>query len=88
MLAAISAPLLTGLVLPTRQPFSTPRGRSVSPRLVAETDQPLREPARNVYGGELECCCADVHGSGIGTGFYRDGFCSNAESLKLLHVSR
>ena len=27
-------------------------------------------------GTELQCCCADVHGSGIGTGFYRDGFCS------------
>ena len=36
----------------------------------------LKEPARNVIGGELQCCCADVHGSGIGTGFYRDGFCS------------
>ena len=37
---------------------------------------PLREPARNVIGTPLQCCCADVHGSGIGTGFYRDGFCS------------
>ena len=27
-------------------------------------------------GTELQCCCADVHGSGIGTGFYRNGFCS------------
>ena len=36
----------------------------------------LKEPARNVIGTELQCCCADVHGSGIGTGFYRDGFCS------------
>ena len=40
------------------------------------TEQPMREPARNVIGTELLCCCADVHGSGIGTGFYRDGFCS------------
>jgi len=31
---------------------------------------------RNVLGGDLECCCADVGGSGIGTGFYRDGHCS------------
>eukprot|EP00793_Prasinoderma_coloniale_P004802 PRCOL_00000563-RA len=31
---------------------------------------------RNVLGGELECCCANVRGTGIGTGFYRDGFCS------------
>lgn len=35
-----------------------------------------KEPARNVIGGDLQCCCSDVHGSGIGTGFYRDGFCS------------
>jgi hypothetical protein len=31
---------------------------------------------RNVLGGDLACCCADVGGSGIGTGFYRDGHCS------------
>jgi uncharacterized protein (DUF2237 family) len=37
---------------------------------------PPPQPARNVIGTELQCCCADVHGSGIGTGFYRDGFCS------------
>ena len=67
-------PVLPALLLPARQPSA--RSRCGSPQLVAETDQPLREPARNVYGGELECCCADVHGSGIGTGFYRDGFCS------------
>ena len=35
-----------------------------------------REPARNVLGTELKCCCADVSDTGIGTGFYRDGFCS------------
>lgn len=43
-----------------------------------------REPAdgpgvnvpRNVLGGELSCCCSDVRGTGIGTGFYRDGYCS------------
>ena len=34
------------------------------------------ELPRNVLGGDLDCCCADVGGSGIGTGFYRDGFCS------------
>ena len=33
-------------------------------------------PALNVLGATLECCCADVGGSGIGTGFYRDGHCS------------
>ena len=39
-------------------------------------EEPAREPARNVLGTALSCCCADVHGSGIGTGFYRDGYCS------------
>ena len=33
-------------------------------------------PSRNVLGAALECCCSDVRGSGIGTGFYRDGHCS------------
>jgi len=33
-------------------------------------------PALNVLGTTLQCCCADVGGSGIGTGFYRDGHCS------------
>ena len=32
--------------------------------------------ARSVLGTELACCCDNVRGSGIGTGFYRDGFCS------------
>ncbi len=29
----------------------------------------------NVLGSELACCCSDVGGSGIGTGFYRNGLC-------------
>jgi hypothetical protein len=29
----------------------------------------------NVLGTELSCCCSNVGGSGIGTGFYRNGFC-------------
>lgn len=33
----------------------------------------------NVLGTELSCCCSDVGGSGIGTGFYRNGFCSTGE---------
>lgn len=30
----------------------------------------------NVLGTKMECCCADVGNTGIGTGFYRNGFCS------------
>ncbi len=29
----------------------------------------------NVLGTELSCCCSDVGGSGVGTGFYRNGLC-------------
>lgn len=37
-------------------------------------------PARNVLGSDLECCCANVRDSGIGTGFFRDGHCSTGVS--------
>jgi uncharacterized protein len=30
----------------------------------------------NVLGTPLQPCCTDVRGTGIGTGFYRNGFCS------------
>ncbi|KAL3792435.1 hypothetical protein HJC23_001553 [Cyclotella cryptica] len=33
----------------------------------------------NVLGTELTCCCSNVGGSGIGTGFYRNGYCSTGE---------
>lgn len=49
-------------------------------------ERPLREPARNVIGTPLACCCADVHGSGIGTGFYRDGFCSTGDQDQGRHT--
>ena len=39
-------------------------------------DGPGVAAALNVVGTTLQCCCADVGGSGIGTGFYRDGHCS------------
>ena len=34
-----------------------------------------RHSGYNVLGTELSCCCSDVGGSGIGTGFYRNGLC-------------
>mmetsp|Transcript_16391 Transcript_16391/g.39220 ORF Transcript_16391/g.39220 Transcript_16391/m.39220 type:complete len:212 (+) Transcript_16391:63-698(+) len=33
----------------------------------------------NVLGTDLSCCCSNVGGSGIGTGFYRNGFCATGE---------
>jgi uncharacterized protein len=33
----------------------------------------------NVLGTALVPCCTDVRGTGIGTGFYRNGYCSTGE---------
>lgn len=33
----------------------------------------------NVLGTPLQPCCTDVGGSGIGTGFYRNGYCSTGD---------
>lgn len=33
----------------------------------------------NVLGTAMKCCCANVGGTGMGTGFYRNGFCSTGE---------
>ncbi|KAL7507484.1 hypothetical protein ACHAXN_004721 [Cyclotella atomus] len=33
----------------------------------------------NVLGTELTCCCSNVGSSGIGTGFYRNGYCCTGE---------
>ena len=35
--------------------------------------------AVNVLGTALQPCCTDVGGTGIGTGFYRDGYCATGE---------
>lgn len=37
------------------------------------------ESSINVLGTRMECCCADVRDSGVGTGFYRNGYCSTGE---------
>lgn len=33
----------------------------------------------NVLGTQLMSCCTDVGGTGMGTGFYRNGYCSTGE---------
>mmetsp|Transcript_11522 Transcript_11522/g.24559 ORF Transcript_11522/g.24559 Transcript_11522/m.24559 type:complete len:217 (-) Transcript_11522:106-756(-) len=38
-----------------------------------------RHSGYNVLGTELSCCCSNVGGSGIGTGFYRNGFCATGD---------
>lgn len=34
------------------------------------------EVSVNVLGTRMECCCANVRDTGVGTGFYRNGYCS------------
>jgi hypothetical protein len=82
--AARMALFLGGLCFPSnvagwgRAAFLQRGGALRSMRAIARMSDavPARSPDRNVLGGELECCCADVRGTGIGTGFYRNGFCA------------
>ena len=69
--AALSLSFTNGYARPVSR-----RPMVVMMQIGDEASHTLREPARNVIGTQLQCCCDDVHGSGIGTGFYRDGFCS------------
>ena len=70
----------------------TPSGPSRTLEFAAETrstlwrlagksrdDEDSQASASNVLGTTLKCCCADVGGTGIGTGFYRNGYCSTGE---------
>lgn len=43
------------------------------------TTEDRKSIAVNVLGTALQPCCTDVGGSGIGTGFYRDGYCATGE---------
>eukprot|EP00547_Thalassionema_nitzschioides_P010475 CAMPEP_0194225294 /NCGR_PEP_ID=MMETSP0156-20130528/39314_1 /TAXON_ID=33649 /ORGANISM="Thalassionema nitzschioides, Strain L26-B" /LENGTH=156 /DNA_ID=CAMNT_0038957201 /DNA_START=207 /DNA_END=677 /DNA_ORIENTATION=- len=45
------------------------------------SDEPIEQEITsvNVLGTPLESCCANVRESGIGTGFYRNGYCSTGE---------
>mmetsp|Transcript_30936 Transcript_30936/g.34650 ORF Transcript_30936/g.34650 Transcript_30936/m.34650 type:complete len:250 (+) Transcript_30936:158-907(+) len=40
-----------------------------------QQQQQEQQTATNVLGTELECCCSNVRETGIGTGFYRNGYC-------------
>jgi uncharacterized protein len=40
------------------------------------SQQHMGPAATNVIGTNLCCCCSNVGNSGIGTGFYRNGYCS------------
>ena len=45
----------------------------------ADGDVPTTPAAVNVLGTQLAPCCTNVRDTGIGTGFYRNGFCSTGE---------
>ena len=63
-----------------RQAHAAPsRTHASRPSLVCRVERADGEgvaPATNVLGMDLQCCCAEVRDSGIGTGFFRDGHCS------------
>jgi len=44
-----------------------------------DNDQEIKPSSCNVLGTPLEPCCSDVGGTGIGTGFYRNGYCSTGD---------
>src|SRR3569623_1620109 len=44
-----------------------------------EQDQAAVITSVNVLGTPLESCCSNVRGTGIGTGFYGNGFCCTGE---------
>ena len=67
------------------QPTTTPPRRATK-LFEKPREGPGISVPRNVLGGDLECCCADVRGSGIGTGFYRDGHCSTGQDDEGRHT--
>ena len=68
--SAIALSLVDGLRITTR-----PRASS-SFMCATPVEGEGIAPPLNVIGTALQCCCANVRGTGIGTGFYRDGHCS------------
>ena len=69
-------------VQPSRQRVASVQHQSSLVRRQSDSDNNNNSEevsAVNVLGTPLECCCADVRGSGIGTGFYRNGYCSTGE---------
>jgi uncharacterized protein (DUF2237 family) len=62
--------------------MSVYRGQLLLPPLAASDDDvddrnssSSSSSSTNVLGTPLQCCCANVRNTGIGTGFYRNGHC-------------
>ncbi|KAJ1618682.1 hypothetical protein T492DRAFT_1090983 [Pavlovales sp. CCMP2436] len=77
LLASLSAPGLGALgALRMRVPCQQLGALRTRVRSrVAASERPM-SPNLNVLGTELQCCCDNVRGTGIGTGFYRNGLCA------------
>ena len=46
---------------------------------MTDLDDDADEVSVNVLGTRLQPCCTNVRDTGIGTGFYRNGYCSTGE---------
>lgn len=64
------------LTCPTLAFTTTKKEGQQNTFLLATEDDHKGVNAVNVLGTPLQPCCENVGGSGIGTGFYRNGFCS------------
>ena len=75
ILLEIAAAWSPGLHITSSQKISS----STTRLMMADDDEDIKSDAihsgYNVLGTELSCCCSNVGGSGIGTGFYRNGYC-------------
>ena len=58
---------------------SEPSHKQTLVRSSSTDDDDAVPTAVNVLGTQLECCCSNVRDTGIGTGFYRNGYCSTGE---------
>lgn len=47
-----------------------------TPNAENDGDGDVEEVSINVLGTRMECCCSNVRDTGVGTGFYRNGYCS------------
>jgi len=82
-----SIPSITGQVFDVVRHSKAPS----TIRLMAEQDEvddnisdedvvvETKHSGYNVLGTDLSCCCSNVGGSGIGTGYYRNGYCATGE---------
>ena len=64
--------------------FMSPSGDSSSEDTADDDDDDdekdeYKPSSYNVLGTPLKPCCCDVRGTGVGTGFYRNGFCSTGD---------